>query len=368
MNLLKNIKSPLLLGPGPSLVSPNVYNALKTPIISHLDPSFIKIMDNIRLMLKTLFKTKNNFCLAVSGTGSAAMESCFVNLINPGEKILIIQNGYFSIRMEDMCRRLGADIDVLKFQWGKPADSEVVGKHILNHNYDIIAVVHAETSTGVRNPIEKIAKYIDDQTIFIVDAVTSFGTIELCLDKWNIDAVYSCSQKGLSCPPGASPISFSNKAVNKIKSRKNKIPNWYLDMSELINYWEGEKRVYHHTAPINMMYALYQGLLDLVDIGLDNTIERHKKVHKHLEEGLNQMGIKFLVEKEFRLPSLNAVLIPKGINDLRIRKKLLNEFQIEIGAGLGSLENKIWRIGLMGYSAQKKHVDQLLTALKCYIK
>ena len=363
MNLLQNIKPTLLMGPGPSSVSPQVYEALKTPTIGHLDPRFIEIMDGIKSMLRALLITENDFCTAVSGTGSAAMESCFVNLVNPNDKVLIIQNGYFSMRMENMCSRLGANIDILNFDWGKPADPEIVGKKISENNYDVVAVVHAETSTGVRNPIKEISKYISKDTLFIVDAVTSFGTIELNIDEWNIDAVYSCSQKGLSCPPGASPVAFSNQAIEKMKSRKKQIPNWYLDMMELIKYWDGQKRAYHHTAPINMMYALYQGLSDVVTEGIENTINRHQKVHLHLANGLSKLGLEFLVDKECRLPSLNSVLIPEGINDAQIRTALLDNYQIEIGAGLGPFEGKIWRIGLMGHSAYKKNVDRLLSAL-----
>ncbi len=364
MNLLQNIKPTLLMGPGPSSVSPRVYEALKTPTIGHLDPRFIEVMDGIKSMLKTLFLTENEFCTAVSGTGSAAMESCFVNLVNPGDKVLIVQNGYFSMRMENMCSRLGANIDILNFDWGLPADPNIVGKKINEKNYDIVAVVHAETSTGIRNPVEEISKYIPNDTLYIVDAVTSFGTIELNVDEWNIDAVYSCSQKGLSCPPGASPVSFSYKAIQKMKAREKQIPNWYLDMTELIKYWDGQKRAYHHTAPVNMMYALYQGLSDVVIEGLENTIIRHQEVHLYLAEGLNKLGLEFLVEKEFRLPSLNSVLIPEGVDDAKIRTSLLNEYQIEIGAGLGPFAGKIWRIGLMGHSAHKENVDKLINALK----
>jgi len=363
MNKLLDIDKTLLLGPGPSSVSPNVYKALSINTIGHLDPRFIDIMDQIKYMLKPIFKTSNDFCIPVSGTGSAAMEACFVNMLEPGDKVLIIQNGYFSIRMEHMCQRLGANISVLKFEWGKAADVNEVKNHLNNHSYDIVAVVHAETSTGVQNPINEISEIIDNDTIFIVDAVTSLGTIDVQVDNWNIDAIYSCSQKGLSCPPGASPISFSNKALNKMKKRKKMIPNWYLDMLEIIKYWDGKQRVYHHTAPINMMYALYQSLYDLLEEGIDNAIARHNHVHLLLEEGLNKLGLDLLVDKQARLPSLNAVKIPDGIDDLNIRSQLLNKYHIEIGGGLGPFSGKIWRIGLMGHSAREENVNTLLSAL-----
>ena len=364
MNRLDYLTSTLLLGPGPSTVSPSVYKALSTPTIGHLDPRFIEIMDEIKSLLRIVYKTENDFCMPVSGTGSAAMESCFVNMIDPGDKVLIIQNGYFGLRMENMCERLGANIDLLKFDWGSAVDLNIAENKIKNQNYDIVAVVHAETSTGVKNNVKEISKLVHADSIFIVDAVTSLGTIELEVDNWNIDAVYSCSQKGLSCPPGASPISFSKKAIDKMKKRDKMVPNWYLDMLEIIKYWDGNTRAYHHTAPINMMYALYQSLQDIVEEGLDNALSRHLRVHNYLVKELDSIGLEFLVEKESRLPSLNAIKIPEGVDDLKVRNELLHTYNIEVGGGLGPFSGKVWRIGSMGYSAYEKNVDQLLDALK----
>lgn len=362
MNKLNNISNTLLMGPGPSSVSPNVYKALSTHTIGHLDPRFIDIMDSIKLLLKDIFKTNNDFCMPVSGTGSAAMESCFVNMITEGDKVLIIQNGYFGLRMQNMCERLKSDIDLLTFDWGKAVDVNRVEKKLKNKNYDIVAVVHAETSTGVKNDIESISKLIKDETIFLVDAVTSLGTIDLKVDDWRIDAVYSCSQKGLSCPPGASPISFSERAIEKMKLRKDLTPNWYLDMKEIIKYWDGNQRTYHHTAPINMMYALYQSLLDIKEEGLDNVLNRHLRAHNKLIQGLKDINLDMLVNEESRLISLNAVKIPEGIDDLKVRSLLLNDFDIEIGGGLGPFAGKVWRIGLMGHSANEENVNNLLQA------
>ncbi|MAV64290.1 MAG: alanine--glyoxylate aminotransferase [Pelagibacteraceae bacterium TMED237] len=352
------------MGPGPSTVSPNVYRALSTYTVGHLDRRFLDIMDDVKQMIRDLFKTNNKLTLPVSGTGTAAMESCFVNMIEKNDKILIPENGYFGKRMIDMCSRLGADVDVLSFEWGKPLDIDILKKKLEKNSYKFLAMVHAETSTGVRNPVEEISSFLNKDTIFIVDAVTSLGTIELNVDLWGIDAIYSCSQKGLSCPPGASPVSFSEKAMNKILNRKTKVPNFYLDMQQIIQYLEGEQRTYHHTAPINSMYAIYQGLLDIHNEGLDNIISRHAEAHNLLVQELNEIGVEMLVSKEFRLPSLNSVIIPKGLDDFQIRSKLINNYNIEIGAGLGPLSGKIWRIGLMGYSANKNNVNILINALK----
>ena len=363
MNKLNRLTKTLLMGPGPSSVSPNVYKALSTHTIGHLDPRFIDIMDSIKLLLKNIFNTRNDFCMPVSGTGSAAMESCFVNLVSQNDKVLIVQNGYFGLRMENMCQRLGANIDLLKFDWGKEVDVSKVEEKIKCNNYDVVAVVHAETSTGVRNDIESLSKVIKGDSIFIVDAVTSLGTIELNIDEWRIDAVYSCSQKGLSCPPGASPVCFSERAIYKMKGRDSLIPNWYLDMKEIIKYWDGNHRTYHHTAPINMMYALYQSLLDIENEGLDNVLNRHLNVHNKLVRGLEELDLKMLVNEQSRLYSLNAVKIPDGVDDVHIRSKLLNDYDIEIGGGLGPFAGKLWRIGLMGYSANEENVNKLLKAL-----
>jgi len=362
-NKLADINKTLLMGPGPSSVSPSVYKALSTHTVGHLDKRFLDIMDETKEMLREMLKTKNNLTLPVSGTGTAAMESCFVNLIEKGDKILIVENGYFGSRMINICQRLNADMDVLNFKWGEPLVIDDLKKQLSKNRYTIVAVVHAETSTGVRNPVEEIRQYLDKNTLLIVDAVTSFGTIDLQVDRWGIDAVYSCSQKGLSCPPGASPVSFSSRAEDKILKRDTLVPNFYLDMKQIIQYLGGNQRVYHHTAPINSMYAIYQALYDLKSKGLSKVIAQHREAHNALVEGLAKIGIKMLVDKKYRLPSLNAVIIPEGIDDLKIRQQLLLKYDIEIGGGLGPFAGKIWRIGLMGYSAKTKNVERLLHAL-----
>ena len=362
-NKLADINKTLLMGPGPSSVSPSVYKALSTYTVGHLDKRFLNMMDETKEMLREMLKTKNNLTLPVSGTGTAAMESCFVNLIEKGDKILIVENGYFGSRMVNICQRQNADMDVLNFKWGEPLVIDDLKKQLSKNRYTIVAVVHAETSTGVRNPVEEIRQHLDEDTFLIIDAVTSFGTIDLQVDNWGIDAVYSCSQKGLSCPPGASPVSFSTRAEGKILKRDTLVPNFYLDMKQIIQYLGGSQRVYHHTAPINSMYAIYQGLCDLKSEGLSKVIDRHLEVHNILVEGLGKIGIKMLVDKEYRLPSLNAVIIPEGVDDMKIREQLLLEYDIEIGAGLGPFAGKIWRIGLMGHSAKVSNVERLLDAL-----
>ena len=367
-NLLDNINNRLLMGPGPSSVHPEVYKSISNFTIGHLDPQFIEIMDKIKAHLQVLMGTENELTIPISGTGSAGMEACFVNLIEKNEHVLILSNGVFGERMIDVCKRLGANVDSLNIKWGKPITVEMIEKKINKKKYDIIAIVHAETSTGVLNPIIEISELIKKtNSLFIVDAVTSLGGIAVKMDQWGIDALYSGTQKCLSCPPGLSPVSFSDKAVNKLLNRKTKVPNWYLDLSMIANYWSGKQRVYHHTAPINMVYALYQSLYNIIDEGVENVFEKHLDTHKYLLTRVEKMDLKLLVSRQYRLPMLNAIKIPFGVSDARVRSTLLKEYNIEIGGGLGELSGKIWRVGLMGYTAKKKNVDKLFNALSSII-
>ncbi len=364
-NYLKKIEDVLLMGPGPSCISDSVYAALSYPTIGHLDPDFIKIMDDIKTMLQQLFNTENRLTIPVSGTGSAGMETCFVNLIERDDPVLILVNGVFGTRMVDVAGRLGAQTDRLDFDWGTPVVPEKVKEQLSAKDYTIVAVVHAETSTGVRNPVEEIGKLVKETgALYIVDAVTSLGGIPVKVDEWGIDAIYSGTQKCLSCPPGLSPVSFSESAEKKLAGRKSKVPNWYLDLSLLMNYWQGAKRVYHHTAPINMNYALYQSLYDILEEGTEKVFQRHMDVHHHLVNELESIGMELPVDPDYRLPMLNAVKIPPGIDEAQAHNTLLKEFKIEIGAGLGPLAGKIWRIGLMGHTAYKEKVDRFITALQ----
>jgi len=364
-NLLNDIEEILLMGPGPSSIHPDVYKALSRKTLGHLDPYFIKIMDEIQVLLQSVMNTKNNLTLPISGTGSAGMEACFVNLIEPKERVLILINGVFGKRMQEVSTRLGANVDTLEFDWGTPIKPELVKEKLESDSYNLIAMVHAETSTGVQNPILEISNLIKEtDSLFLVDTVTSLGGMEVKLDEWNIDALYSGSQKCLSCPPGLAPVSFSEKAYSKIINRESKVPNWYLDMSLIGQYWhQDRKRVYHHTAPINMLYALYQSLLLFKEEGASNVFKRHMECHLKLKEGLTELELDMFVEKPYRLPMLNAVSIPDGVDEADVRKKLRLKYKIEIGAGLGPLAGKIWRIGLMGHTARLENVERLLKAL-----
>jgi alanine-glyoxylate transaminase / serine-glyoxylate transaminase / serine-pyruvate transaminase len=363
-DLLQPIEPVTLMGPGPSCVNASVLDALSKPTLGHLDPYFIKIMDTIKQQLKTLLHTRNELTLPISGTGSAGMECCFVNLIEKNDPVLILINGVFGRRMQDVATRLGAKVDTLEFDWGTPVIVDVVQKELSKKSYKLVAVVHAETSTGVLNPVSGIGTLLKDKdTLFLVDAVTSLGGMEILMDDWGIDVFYSGTQKCLSCPPGLSPVSFSPTAVAALQARKTKVPNWYLDLSLIMNYWEGATRAYHHTAPVNMLYGLYQALCLILDEGESHVFERHMAAHLQLVRELDLLGLRMQVDASCRLPMLNAVCIPEGVDDAEIRTRLLSEYKIEIGGGLGPLADKIWRIGLMGHTARSENVDKLIQAL-----
>jgi alanine-glyoxylate transaminase/serine-glyoxylate transaminase/serine-pyruvate transaminase len=367
-NQLKGIEEVLLMGPGPSCVPPEVYSSLSLKTLGHLDPYFLKIMDGLKEMLQKIMNTNNKLTLPLSGTGSAGMEACFVNLVEPGDKVLIAINGVFGRRMKDVAERLGAQVDALEFEWGTPVITEDVEKKIRKESYKTAAIVHAETSTGVINPVAEVGSlFRNSDTLYLVDTVTSLGGVDVRTDDWNIDAIYSGTQKCLSCPPGLAPLSFSEKAMAKLNGRKTKVPNWYLDLSLIANYW-GQNRVYHHTAPVNMIYGLYQALLLILEETPEKVFQRHRESHQALVSGLEEIGLKMLVNKPHRLPMLNAVLVPEGVDELAVRRRLRSEFKIEVGAGLGPLAGKIWRIGLMGHTARKENIARLLAALKVILK
>jgi len=308
-------------------------------------------------------RTRNSVTFPVSGTGSAGMEAAFVNLVEPDDRVLILINGVFGTRMADVAGRLGAKVETVEFEWGTPVTLDSVRDKLTAQDYRIVAVVHAETSTGVANPVAEIGALVRPTgALYLVDGVTSLGGMPVELDAWGADAFYSGTQKCLSCPPGLAPFSVSDRAVAKLRARKSKVPNWYLDVSMIVNYWEGAKRAYHHTAPINMIYGLYQSLLCVTGEGLEKVFARHKAAHERLVAGLEKMGLAMLVKPGSRLPMLNTMTVPAGVDEAAVRAKLLNEHRIEIGAGLGPLAGKVWRVGLMGHTARAENVDRFLGA------
>ena len=353
----------VLLGPGPSDVPPRVLSALAAPTIGHLDPHYLKIMDETRSMIREVFSTTNEMTMATSGTGSAGMEMCVVNLIEPGDEMIVCVNGVFGTRMRDVAERAGATVHSIEQDWGKIIEPAAVAAALAEHpKTKVLGIVHAETSTGAHQPLVEISRLVHDAgALLLVDAVTSMGGVELLVDEWNIDAIYSGTQKCLSCPPGLAPVSFSPAALAAMDARKTKVQSWYLDISMLRAYW-GEERVYHHTAPINMTYALHEALRIVLEEGLEARIARHKLNHEALRAGLEAMGFSYIPEHS--LTTLNAVRVPDGVNDLVVRRALLNDYGIEIGAGLGPFKGKAWRIGLMGHSSTKRNVMLVLAALE----
>tara|TARA_R110002095_G_scaffold80902_1_gene70207 strand:- start:4711 stop:5889 length:1179 start_codon:yes stop_codon:yes gene_type:complete len=356
-----------LMGPGPSDVSPRVLAAMARPTIGHLDPEFIRMMDEVKQLLQYALKTKNPLTMPVSAPGSAGMEACFVNLVEPGDKVIVCQNGVFGGRMAENVRRFGGEVIPVDDAWGQPVSlDKVEAAFKANPNVKALAFVHAETSTGVRSDAQALAKLAQDHdALSIVDAVTSLGGIELDMDGWGIDALYSGTQKCLSGPPGISPVSFSERAVAAVKARTTQVPSWFLDTNLVMGYWgAGAKRAYHHTAPVNALYALHESLVVLQHEGLEQAWSRHEHFHQALKQGLEAMGLTLLVDSRYRLPQLNTVQIPEGIDEARVRKHLLQHYSLEIGAGLGTLAGKVWRIGLMGHACNGKNVLLCLAALE----
>ena len=356
-----------LMGPGPSDVHPRILSALARPTIGHLDPAFVGMMDEVKTLLQYAFQTKNQLTIPVSAPGSAGMEACFANLIEAGDKVIICQNGVFGGRMKENVTRMGGAAVMVEDEWGSAVDCGKAEEALkANPDAKILAFVHAETSTGAVSDAKtlcELARKYDCLTI--VDAVTSLGGSELRVDDWGIDAIYSGTQKCMSCTPGISPVSFSEKATEVIKNRKTPVQSWFLDMNLVMGYWGGNaKRAYHHTAPVNAMYSLHEALVMLQDEGLENAWKRHSDNHLALRAGLEAMGLTFVVNEADRLPQLNSVTIPKGVDDAEVRGILLNEFNLEIGAGLGALAGKVWRIGLMGHSSRAENIMLCLAALE----
>ncbi|MCH1931051.1 alanine--glyoxylate aminotransferase family protein [Shewanella sp. A25] len=358
----------ILMGPGPSDVYPEVLAAQARPTVGHLDPLFVGMMDELKSLIQYAFQTKNEMTMAVSAPGSAGMETCFVNLVEPGEKVIVCRNGVFGERMRQNVERVGAIAVVVDNEWGTPVDPVAVEAALkANPDAKFLAFVHAETSTGALSDAKTLCALAKQHgCLSIVDAVTSLGGVELRVDEWGIDAIYSGSQKCLSCVPGLSPVSFSPAAVEKLKNRKTPVQSWFLDQSLVMAYWSsaGGKRSYHHTAPVNALYALHESLRLLAAEGLEHAWQRHKEMHLVLRAGLEKLGLNFVVDEASRLPQLNAVYIPEGVDDASVRTRLLNDYNLEIGAGLGALAGKAWRIGLMGFGARRENVALCLRALE----
>ena len=363
-----NTSQRILMGPGPSDAHRRVLKAMSTPLIGHLDPEFLTIMDEVKAMLQTIFRTENELTFTVSAPGSAGMETALVNLLEPGDEALVCVNGVFGTRMADIVERCGAKLVRIDAPWGSPIEPAQVSEALAGCKPKLVAIVHAETSTGVLQPLEEISRMVRDAgSLFLVDCVTSLGGADVRVDDWGIDAIYGGSQKCLSAPPGLSPVSFSPGAVEALEARKTKVQSWFLDLSMVRNYW-GAKRAYHHTAPVSAIYAFREALRLVLEEGLEARFARHVKNHELLRDGLEEMGFEFLVAPEYRLPMLNAVKIPDGYEDGPIRSRLLNDYNIEIGGGLGEFAGKVWRIGLMGCSSTANHVNTLLAALREIMK
>ena len=364
------IQARTLMGPGPSSVSQRILDTLALPTIGHLDPQFVDIMGDIKTLLQKTFITKNEMTFAVSAPGSAGMETCFVNLVEPGEKVIVCVNGVFGKRMIENVVAVGGIPVAVEFDWGKPVDVAVVEQALIdNPDAVVLAFVHAETSTGVASDAKALASLAKQHDCYtLVDTVTSFAGMELRVDEWGLDAVYTGSQKCLSCVPGLSPVTFSPRAVEKITNRKTKVASWMFDLNLVMGYWgtsdSNAPRTYHHTAPVNSLYALKEALEIIHEEGLENVWDRHRAMHTKLKDGLQALGIEFVVDEPHRLPMLNLVKIPDGHDDGTVRSRLLNEHNLEIGAGLGQFAGNYWRIGVMGHSAHPDKIELCLNALK----
>ena len=356
-----------LLGPGPSEINPRVMAAMSLPAIGYLDPVFVEMMEELKSLLRYVYQTGNALTFPVSGPGSVGMEYCFVNMVAPGDKVVVCRNGVFGGRMIENVERAGGTAIVVEDAWGEPCDPQKLEDALKKHpDARVVAFVHAETSTGVQSDAKALVSVAHKHdALTIVDAVTSLAGCPVMVDDWDVDAIYSASQKCLSCTPGLSPVSFNDRVVEHVKARRDKIHSWFMDMNLLLGYWGATTRTYHHTAPTNSLYALHEALLLIKEEGLENCWARHHRNHVALKAGLEAMGLEFLVKEGARLPQMNAVHIPEAIRDreAEVRKTLLNEFNLEIGAGLGPLAGKIWRVGIMGYSCKPENVMLCLSAL-----
>ena len=354
-----------LMGPGPTEIHPRVLTTMSQPAIGYLDPVFVEMMEELKALLRYVYQTDNALTFPVSGPGSVGMEYCFVNMVAPGDKVVVCRNGVFGGRMIENVERCGGTAIIVDDEWGKPVDAQKVEDAFKSHpGAKVLAFVHAETSTGAQSDAKVLTQVAHrHDAMVIVDAVTSLAGTPVLVDEWGVDAIYSASQKCLSCTPGLSPVSFNERVVSHVRARKDKIHSWFMDMNLLLGYWNATNRTYHHTAPGNSLFALHEALLLIKEEGLEQCWARHRRHHLALKAGLEAMGLKFLVEERYQLPQMNAVSCPAGVDEEQVRKTLLNEFSLEIGAGLGPLKGKIWRFGLMGYSCRPDNVMLCLSAL-----
>ncbi|HKK14718.1 MAG TPA: alanine--glyoxylate aminotransferase family protein [Gammaproteobacteria bacterium] len=355
-----------LMGPGPSDVNPRVLEAMSRPTVGHLDPVFVAMMDELKELLRYAFQTSNSLTMPVSAPGSAGMETCFVNLVEPGDKVVVCQNGVFGGRMKENVERCGGVPVMVEDEWGRAVDPNKVEDALkANPDAKVLAFVHAETSTGAQSDAKTLAGIARrHDCLTIVDCVTSLGGTPVQVDDWDVDAVYSGTQKCLSCVPGLSPVTFGERAMEVVKNRKSKVQSWFLDLSLVLGYWGGGgKRAYHHTAPVNTLYALHEALVMLREEGIENAWARHRRNHEALRAGFEAMGLSFVVPEAERLPQLNAVSVPEGVDEAEVRRRLLEQYSLEIGAGLGAMAGKIWRVGLMGYASSQRNVLLCLGAL-----
>src|SRR5215469_7313403 len=359
----------VLLGPGPSNVHPRVMKAMLSPVVGHLDPDFLHVMEDIKKLLRVVFQTSNEITFPVSGTGSAGMETAMVNLIEDGDEVVVAVNGAFGERMADAAGRLGAKVHRVEAEWGRIVEAESLEAALkATRQPKLIAIVHAETSTGVYQPVEELGALAHRYgALMVMDAVTSLGCVPVEIDHWQIDVCYSCTQKGIGAPPGLAPITFSERAMQAVRGRKQKCRSWYFDVAMIERYW-GPDRLYHHTAPISMNYAIYEALRIVVEEGLEARFKRHRANSAALQAGLEAMGLELAAQPGYRLPQLTAVRVPGGIDEARVRTELLELFNIEIGAGLGPLRGKVWRIGLMGESSRRENVMLVLNALETILE
>lgn len=355
----------ILMGPGPSNINPRVLSAMSRPVIGHLDPSFVNMMEELKVLLRYAFQTTNPMTYPISGPGSVGMESCFVNMVSPGDSVIVCRNGVFGGRMIEHVERCGGKPIIIDDTWGEPVDPNKLEDALKkNPQAKIVAFVHAETSTGCESDAKLLAQIAHKHdAMVIVDTVTSLGGIPVLVDDWQLDAVYSGTQKCLSCAPGLSPVTYSERVIDYVKNRKTKVQSWFMDLNLVLGYWSSTTRTYHHTAPINPLYGLHEALLLLKEEGLEHAWARHRSHYQALKAGFEALGLRFLVKEENRLPEISTIVVPEGIDEAAVRKALLAEYNLEVGSGLGPMAGKVWRFGLMGHTAQEENVMLCLSAM-----